>query len=182
MISSSRAHSPAAPAFHGCRRRRSSLAAATCEIIFNVLVCSLYNAVRTRPNGLGSFQQTIYAAYFARLLTFIQRFKTFNGRKFWWFLTDRGYRGPEYPVGCVSVCLSAVAKRLRWSSWQGGRLSRPRHCRKAAQPVPKAYVAVAVVINTISRGLSHCSQSYLLRGYIRLHIKRYSRYNKSEFT
>ena len=38
---------------------------------------------------------------------------------------------------------------------KGGRLSRPRHCSKGAQPVPKAvvYIAVAVAINTTARSV-----------------------------
>ena len=38
---------------------------------------------------------------------------------------------------------------------ESGRLSRPRHCRKGAQPVPKAVHRSGVVKNITGRGLSH---------------------------
>jgi len=71
------------------------------------------------------------------------------------------------PVGCYhphppSPYISITQPDSSYSFYrptEGGRLSRPRHCRKGAQPVPKAVHHVAVVINITGRGLSHRSQS-----------------------
>jgi len=63
-------------------------------------------------------------------------------------------------LGCESTdkwLLPSTTQPESWYSFcrstEGGRLSRARHCSKGVLSVPKAVVAVAVVINTTARGL-----------------------------
>jgi len=66
------------------------------------------------------------------------------------------------PIGCYHPQTPSpfitITQLVSWYSFyrptEGGRLSRPRHCSKGAQPVPKAVYCSdwTVVINTTGRG------------------------------
>ena len=56
------------------------------------------------------------------------------------------------PYGAIQI-LFIVYNYYYYRPTEGGRLSRPRHCSKGAQPVPGLYIAPAVAINTTVRGV-----------------------------
>jgi len=63
------------------------------------------------------------------------------------------------PVGCYHphppspfVTITQPKLILIYRPAEGRRPSRPRHCSKVAQPVPKAAIAAAVAINATVRG------------------------------
>jgi len=79
-------------------------------------------------------------------------------RFIWWMQTERrvaaNLQTKPTDLGCesadkwllpststITICYHYSARKLKYSFYrptEGGRLSRPRHCRKGAQPVPKA--------------------------------------------
>jgi len=83
--------------------------------------------------------------------------------------TDFGCESP--PInGCyhphIPSLFVIITQPESWCSFyrptEGGRLSRPRHYMKSAQPARAqgCNITVAVVINITGRGLSHRSQSF----------------------
>ena len=94
-------------------------------------------------------------------------------RFIWWMQTERWVTAnPQTKttnLGCESTdkwllpSTSIVAICYYYWAWKlmlilpshgGVRLNRPRHCRKGAQPCPRLYIPVAVVINNWPRPLT----------------------------
>jgi len=89
-------------------------------------------------------------------------------RFIWWMQTKRRVaanpKTKPIDLGCEfaenwllpstpTIPIVIITQPVGWYSFyrptEGGRLSRPRHCSKGAQPVPKVYIAAALLINSL---------------------------------
>ena len=53
----------------------------------------------------------------------------------------------------IVIITQPTSRYSFYRTTKGGRLSRPRHCRKVHSPCPRLYIIAAVAINTTVRGV-----------------------------
>ena len=65
-----------------------------------------------------------------------------------------GVKFQEFRSALLSRLLPGIQQYSFYHSTEGGRLSRPRHCRKGAAACPRLHITVVVVISALT-AVSH---------------------------